>query len=147
MVIFLPDDSWWVFFSALWPNNPLTHVHIGWFILLTSILSYWRVKRWERSIISSSDSGNSTSSEGPLSRRLRAAFGGRMMFRHGFSLSRDEDSNTSGLAISTETAARMGQRGGSVELRRPASDSEIRLAQAWAEEARLQNDLRAAGLM
>lgn len=63
------------------------------------------------------------------------------MFRHGFSLSRDEDGNP----ISAETAARMGQRGNSVEVSR--SDPDVRLAHVWAEEARLQNDLRAAGLM
>jgi Protein of unknown function (DUF2370) len=26
---------------------------VGWFILLTSLLSYWRVKRWERNILAS----------------------------------------------------------------------------------------------
>ena len=70
------------------------------------------------------------------------------MLRHGFSLSRDEDSNSpSSATVSAETAARMGQRGNSIELDRPSSDPEVRLAQAWAEEARLQNDLRAAGLV
>jgi len=70
------------------------------------------------------------------------------MLRHGFSLSREEDPNSPSSAIvSAETAARMGQGGNSVELGRPPSDPEVRLAQAWAEEARLQNDLRAAGLM
>ena len=128
-------------FPACLPNKPLNETHIGWFILLTSVLSYWRVKRWERSILASSDAGSSTSTEHPLSRRLRAALGGRAVFRHGFSLSRDEDGNP----ISAETAARMGQRGTSIELGRP--DPDVRLAQAWAEEARLQNDLRAAGLM
>jgi len=87
-------------------------------------------------------------SENPLSRRLRAAFGSHGMLRHGFSLSRDEDTNTPVSAtVSTETAARMGQGDNSVELGRLSSDPEVRLAQAWAEEARLQNDLRAAGLI
>ena len=130
-------------------GDPLTEVHIGWFILLTSVLSYWRVKRWERSILASSDTGSPTPSENPLSRRLRAAFGGQGMLRHGFSLSRDEDlSSLNSTPISAETAARMGQRGNSMELGTPStSDPEVRLAHAWAEEARLQNDLRAAGLM
>jgi len=65
------------------------------------------------------------------------------VFRHGFSLSRDEDPDI----ISVEMTDRMGQRGNSIEPGRPPSDPELRLAQAWAEEARLQNDLRAAGLM
>ena len=70
------------------------------------------------------------------------------MLRHGFSLSRDEDpSPPSSAIVSPETAARMGQGGNNVELGSPSSDPEVRLAQAWAEEARLQNDLRAAGLM
>lgn len=128
-------------------DDLLIRTHVGWFILLTSVLSYWRVKRWERSILTSSDSRGSTPSESPLSRRLRAAFGGRVVFRHGFSLSRDEDPATPSLGISAETAARMGQIGDSMELGRPSSDTELRLAQAWAEEERLQNDLRAAGLM
>ena len=133
-------------FTASFLNDPLTGMHLGWFILLTSVLSYWRVKRWERSILSSSDTGSSAPTEGPLS-RLRAVFGGRSLLRHGFSLSRDEDANPPNPAIiSVETATRMSQGETSVELSRP-SDPEVRLAQAWAEEARLQNDLRAAGLM
>lgn len=74
---------------------------------------------------------------------FRAAFGARAVFRHGFSLSREEDPSP----VSAETAARMGQGGNSIELGGLPSDSDVRLAQAWAEEARLQNDLRAAGLM
>lgn len=128
-------------------DDPLTEMHIGWFILLTSVLSYWRVKRWERSILVSSDAGTSTPSENPLSRRLLAAFG-QGMLRHGFSLSREEDPNSSAsAAVSAETAARMGQGGNSTELGIPSADPDVRLARAWAEEARLQNDLRAAGLM
>lgn len=124
-------------------DNPLNEGHIGWFLLLTSFLSYWRVKRWERSILASSDAGNQTPSENPLSRRFRAVLGGRAVFRHGFSLSRDEDP----ISVSAETAARMGQRVNSAELGRPSPETDARLAQAWAEETRLQNDLRAAGLM
>ena len=129
-------------------KNPLTKADLGWFILLTSVLSYWRVKRWERSILASSEAGCPTPAENPLSQRLRAVFGSRAVFRHGFSLSRDEDPNTTPHAtpISAETAARMNQ-GGNNEIGRPSSDPEVRFAQAWAEEARLQNDLRAAGLM
>jgi len=67
------------------------------------------------------------------------------VLRHGSSLSREEDSNSPNSAgISAETATRMAKAGMSVE---PSSDPEVRLAQAWAEEARLHNDLRAAGLM
>ena len=70
------------------------------------------------------------------------------MLRHGFSLSRDEDPDSpTSAAVSAETAARMSQRGSSGEPDGRPSEPEIRLAQAWAEEARLQNDLRAAGLL
>jgi len=120
---------------------------IGWFILLTSVLSYWRVKRWERSILSSSEPETPASTEGPLS-RMRAAFASHGILRHGFSLSRDEEPITpASTAVSVDTATRVTQRGNSMEPGRPSSDPEVRLAQAWAEEARLQNDLRAAGLM
>lgn len=124
-------------------------LRIGWFILLTSVLSYWRVKRWERSIITSSDTGSSAPSESPLTRRLRAAFGGQgMILRHGFSLSRDEGpTSPTPATISAETTARAGQVGTNTELVRPTSEPEVLLARAWAEEARLQDDLRAAGLM
>jgi len=70
------------------------------------------------------------------------------MLRHGFSLSRDEDPNSlTSTPVSAETTARTIQTGNSVELGTPSSDPEVRLARAWADEARLQNDLRAAGLM
>lgn len=117
-------------------------------MLLTSVMSYWRVKRWERSILASSDTGSSTPTASPLSQRLRAAFSGSAMLRHGFSLSRDEDPNLpSSATVSAETMVRTGQRGSSLELGRPSVDPEVRLAQIWVEEARLQNDLRDAGLM
>ena len=75
-------------------------------------------------------------------------FGGRTVLRHGFSLSRDEDPNSPLSAIvSTETAARMSQGGNSVEFGNVSSDQEVQIAQAWAEEARIQNDLRDVGLM
>lgn len=35
---------------------------IGWFLLLTSSLGFWRVKRWERSILASHSSSSSSSS-------------------------------------------------------------------------------------
>lgn len=35
---------------------------IGWFLLLTSSLGFWRVKRWERSILASHTSNSSSSS-------------------------------------------------------------------------------------
>ena len=51
MAVVLPYDRWFV--------NPDFHARIhadtrpGWFILLTSLLSFWRVKRWERGILAS----------------------------------------------------------------------------------------------
>jgi hypothetical protein len=33
--------------------NPFFFIFKGWFILLTSLLNFWRVKRWERNILAS----------------------------------------------------------------------------------------------
>ncbi|KAI0068770.1 hypothetical protein BV25DRAFT_1791869 [Artomyces pyxidatus] len=45
---------------------------IGWFILLTSILGFWRVKRWERNILASHQSAPSAPAP---ERRARGGFG------------------------------------------------------------------------
>jgi len=115
---------------------------IGWFILLTSILSFWRVKRWERSILNSSarDSGASQApvQEAALLARFEQTFGLRGLsdgtfFRQGLGFARNgHDSEP----------PRSEQ-----ELTVLHSDPDVRLAAAYAQEARLHDDLRSAGFL
>jgi hypothetical protein len=107
---------------------------VGWFLLLTSVLSFWRVKRWERSILNSSirepDSAQAEGRNAAIVARLEGAFGlhgisNGSLLRQGFSFSREEPP--------LEPT--------------PGLDNQVRLAEAHAESARLQDDLRSAGLL
>lgn len=147
----------------------------GWFILLTSVLGFWRVKRWERSILESQTPGPSqsqppntaaqnSSTEGStdvdtaVMSHLQRRFGLRLpsshVFRQGL-----------GFGGSARDSPRDGRpRRGRDEEEVEARDSEddrllfptISLhhpdrqrivAEAYANERRLQQDLRAAGLI
>ncbi|PFH52839.1 hypothetical protein AMATHDRAFT_1881 [Amanita thiersii Skay4041] len=66
---------------------------IGWFILLTSILGFWRVKRWERGILASQRETSTSNAGGQVNlavvSQLERAFGLRgisrpELFRQGF---------------------------------------------------------------
>lgn len=52
---------------------------LGWFILLTSILGFWRVKRWERGILASQRGAPSSAvdpqRDAPIASQLHPAFG------------------------------------------------------------------------
>jgi len=107
---------------------------VGWFLLLTSVLSFWRVKRWERSILNSSirepDSAQAEGRNAAIVARLEDAFGlhgisNGSLLRQGFSFSREEPP--------LEPT--------------PGLDNQMRLAEAHAQSARLQDDLRSAGLL
>ena len=52
MVVFLPHDHRCVYLSPRHGHCAETR-HVGWFVLLTSVLGFYRVKRWERSILAS----------------------------------------------------------------------------------------------
>lgn len=58
LAIILPHDHRCVCLLLKWIPGPLItypffFIFEGWFILLTSLLTFWRVKRWERNILAS----------------------------------------------------------------------------------------------
>lgn len=118
----------------------------GWFILLTSLLSFWRVKRWERSILKSSVPEPSTPGEedqaAALSRldrvfNMSAISAGLSssgsFFRQGFGFSRDAPPSAR-----LETGR---------EMDTITDDRELDFRQALAHDARLRSDLRSSGLL
>lgn len=135
---------------------------VGWFVLLTSLLSFWRVKRWERGILSSTPSSSlpapNTTPTAPVTpptlfnrlNILRTGLG--FAPRHRPQESLDTLGDYPGLT------GHFGPGPGRRSTDEPASEYIIpvdpnnpemtdRLARAYAEEARLQRALRAAGLL
>lgn len=51
MVVILPHDNRYVLDVYFARSN--AHLSSGWFVLLTSLLGFYRVKRWERGILAS----------------------------------------------------------------------------------------------
>ncbi|KAJ6486400.1 hypothetical protein C8R47DRAFT_1128322 [Mycena vitilis] len=122
---------------------------IGWFILLTSVLGYWRVKRWESGVLASQRENPGAAppappSSGPFMTQFESRFGLRGMtrtdlFRQGFGFGPREDERGEISADSEET-----------EFIIPADVSPERAAQlqeAIRNERRLHAELRAAGLI
>jgi hypothetical protein len=133
---------------------------IGWFMLLTSLLGFWRVKRWERGILSSQRENN-TITPGQQARdvtvvsQFERAFGlsgisRGELFRQGFGLGRnrvhDEDEEVNRVARAEE-----GDGSGETDVMLPMDpndpDRNRALLDALARDRRLQHDLRAAGLL
>ncbi|KAJ3835223.1 hypothetical protein EV361DRAFT_910997 [Lentinula raphanica] len=126
---------------------------VGWFILLTSLLGFWRVKRWERNIISSQQPAPT---DGPRASRspfenafgLRDSISTRYFFRQGFGLNTHQD-DLEAQAVTNHPEEEIDEQ----ELMQhmnisPDDPDRVRLvAEALANERRLQNDLRAAGLL
>jgi len=130
---------------------------IGWFLLLTSLLSFWRVKRWERSILSTATPAPAPapdSSTTPSSAFFRAFSFRNTLLRQGLvypgssgtrTLFDEHEEEHSGLELLAG-----GELRGEYILPDPDSSNPERterLARAFADEARLQRDLRAAGLL
>ncbi|KAI0693577.1 hypothetical protein BC835DRAFT_1275755 [Cytidiella melzeri] len=151
---------------------------VGWFILLTSLLSFWRVKRWERGILASSPSSSlpapASSSSAPSSRStlfgrinlLRTGLGFPVSDFPGAGASSSRPSGGDGpprtsRSIFDDAVFNVNVRDDG-DLEEVSSDPRgtyvipidesnpertHRLARAYADEARLQRDLRAAGLL
>lgn len=177
---------WVIYGNRGWDN-------LGWFILLTSLLGFWRVKRWERSILSTQQQDHPISSTSPVEEarileNLRNVFGGVVTSSttprssgFGFPGARGGRSRFihADLRESLEGEGRRerggdGDRDGEDERERevdvdededvinPMRDAQGqyiipidpndeeqtgRIVRALADEARLQRDLRAAGLL
>ncbi|KAJ7129537.1 hypothetical protein C8R44DRAFT_830012 [Mycena epipterygia] len=123
---------------------------IGWFILLTSVLGFWRVKRWERGVLASqreNPGGPPPQLNSPFMTQFERGFGLRGMtrsdlFRQGFGFGSppaDADEQAEPAADATES-----------EFIIPADADPERVRQmqeAIRNERRLHEELRAAGLL
>jgi len=124
---------------------------IGWFILLTSTLSFWRVKRWERSIIATTPveaapTEGSSHAHNPFFALERFGFPG-VMWR---SLRGGNSSSPEGVPYDEE-AMLVSNEEHSHMLQRLDDPEDIEIAGRYAiarvSEARLQQELRTAGLL
>lgn len=132
---------------------------IGWFLLLTSSLGFWRVKRWERSILSSHASNSSSSfrrhartqseiADEEESRR-QSLFERMGLHRY---LNRHQPSELDGgvgagsdTVVSTDDSRGSGHQQSATWYSDP--ERARRAREAFAREQRLCEDLRAAGLL
>ncbi|KAI0719500.1 hypothetical protein C8T65DRAFT_635508 [Cerioporus squamosus] len=126
---------------------------IGWFILLTSLLGFWRVKRWERGILSSQDDTPATAT--PEERARSAAI--IHSIERVFGLQGLADGSLLRQGLGFPGAAH--RERDSIEEEVPERNEYIlpidpsdparneRIARAYADEARLHQDLRSAGLL
>lgn len=123
---------------------------VGWFILLTSLLGFWRVKRWERNIVASQQQNASTDAPRGTRSNIEQILGlhgvsTRDFFRQGFGMhTRQED-------IEAQAEANTNEEVNENDLMlnvSPDDPNRARLiAEALANERRLQRDLREAGLL
>ncbi|KZT74395.1 hypothetical protein DAEQUDRAFT_748337 [Daedalea quercina L-15889] len=140
---------------------------VGWFILLTSLLGFWRVKRWERGILSSQrDNPAERHVNGPangtLIHSLERALGinglaDGSLIRTGFGLERSGQRDADlereiaiELGSALDPEERSANRAERNEYQLPLTDDpeqNARVAQAMAEQARLHHNLRQAGLI
>ena len=136
---------------------------LGWFILLTSLLSFWRVKRWERGILQSTPA-SSLPAPGTSSSRASSALLSRLnMLRTGLGFRRadatvgeypgaalhqfDRDPLAPPADAHDETEEERERNEYIIPIDPNDPEATDRLARAYAEEARLQRALRAAGLL
>jgi hypothetical protein len=131
---------------------------LGWFVLLTSLLGFWRIKRWERGILASrSNASAAAPASGPLTSagivsQLEHSLGLRTFARQdlydGFGLGgrrRDESNEAS---TTRQNALHSGESEAQPMLTiEQAALNNPALARAVANERRLHRDLREAGLL
>jgi len=124
---------------------------IGWFILLTSVLGFWRVKRWESGVLASQRDNPGSApppppSSGPFMTQFESRFGLRGMtrtelFRQGFGFSsRHEEHEEGETSVDPEET----------EFIIPADadpEQARQMEEAIRNERRLHAELRAAGLI
>ncbi|EKM59104.1 uncharacterized protein PHACADRAFT_249326 [Phanerochaete carnosa HHB-10118-sp] len=134
---------------------------VGWFILLTSLLSFWRVKRWERGVLASQPStlpAPGAASAAPTTpsslfqrlNLLRAGLGFPQRHAPSEDVADEYPGALShfGMPVLEEEDSPVHERGEYIIPLDPENpEANDRLARAYAEEARLQRALRAAGLL
>ena len=160
MVIFLLNDNRWVT-MLYWEQINSKLDMSGWFILLTSILGFWRVKRWERGIMASQrESPVSTiDAQGDVASRMHDAFSLRGVawpgfFRRGFGLGGSTDGSNDTARTPSRAEEGLASHDDAREtdsmLPHSAADPESNertVAELVARDRRLRADLRAAGFM
>jgi len=133
---------------------------VGWFVLLTSLLGFWRVKRWERGIRASQRDTTAapTPRANPLISQFESSFGLRGMsraelFRQGFGFgdtrNRGDDETTREAVRAEEGESRhnAGETDPMIPLDPSDPERSRLIIQAFANEQRLRRDLREAGLI
>jgi len=139
---------------------------IGWFILITSLLSFWRVKRWERNILASRETtvsmrdaaGNSSSNQSlPLSTQLHRMVGLPIrdvssLLRTGLGFSRRSHEELQGdgavpLTPMTPSTDETTRRELIVEMYAHDPDRQRQIIQAFRDDDQLMTDMRAAGML
>jgi len=133
---------------------------VGWFVLLTSLLGFWRVKRWERGIRASQRDTTAapTPRANPLISQFESSFGLRGisrtdLFRQGFGFgatrNREDDETTREAVRAEEGESGHNARETDPMIPLDPSDPERSrlIIQAFANEQRLRRDLREAGLL
>ncbi|KAK0468216.1 uncharacterized protein EV420DRAFT_1626138 [Desarmillaria tabescens] len=131
---------------------------VGWFILLTSLLGFWRVKRWERGILATQQHNSPSTSSDQDSQRgmsqFERAFGlhrltnGGDILRQGFGFGRGHEQATeSGRQSQAEEGRAEEELAALLDIPTDDPNRAQRICEALDSERRLQNDLRAAGLL
>jgi hypothetical protein len=132
----------------------------GWFILLTSLLGFWRVKRWERGIVASQRENVPppvSTSEQPVNSaflsHFEAIFGLRgtsrsELFRQGLGLGTARTDVTEREREYDEGGdPELGERELMIPLDSSDPQHSAMLEEALRNDRRLQQDLRRAGLI
>jgi hypothetical protein len=125
----------------------------GWFMLLTSLLGFWRVKRWEREILASRDSSSgippqATRLHPNLVSQLESNLGLRgtsriELLRQGFGFSnrRPSEGATSRTAVQAEEEDPM------LMIRTDDPEQARAIASVLESDERLRQQLREAGFL
>ena len=148
------------------------HYFPGWFILITSLLSFWRVKRWERNIlashrettVSARDAAGSSQSH-PFSAQLHRMVGLPIrdvgsLLRTGLGFSRrsHEDLEQHGdvaegdravplTPITPSTAEETSRRELIIAMHAHDPERQRQIIQAFRDDDQLMSDMRAAGML
>ncbi|KDR83610.1 hypothetical protein GALMADRAFT_54847 [Galerina marginata CBS 339.88] len=136
---------------------------VGWFVLLTSLLGFWRVKRWERGILASRGDGHApgtasrTNPGVAIVSQLESSFGLRGLsradlFRQGFGFgtsrhNEDDEATRAVLRAEEGDSPHSSRETDPMISLDPADPNSRAIIQAFANERRLQRDLREAGLL